>query len=304
MKTLKVITIAMGFAALYFVAPQSHAQIHVATDGDVGIGTTGPSAKLDIYTTGTSTYRGLENYNYYSGSSWKYGLYNYVSDDGTSGRYGLYSRTYSPSGNSSTHYGTYNYSAVRTSSTGYGLYNYTSSYEGNGTRYGLYNYMWCSSSTDGTGNRYALYSGVSGACDGGTSYAGYFAGNVYVSGTVTSTSDESKKKDVTSLESAVGILAQLSPKTYNYIDDGNLNLPSEKQYGFLAQDLEEVLPELVKEVDVFGEPVEDEEGNFGDPAELGTIKSVNYQALIPILVKAVQEQQAEIDALKAELAKK
>ena len=47
----------------------------------------------------------------------------------------------------------------------------------------------------------------------------------------------------------------------------------------LAQDIEEVFPELVSE-------------NNG-------IKSVNYQGLVPVLINALKDQQSEIDELKS-----
>ncbi len=306
MKQVKFVfsTLVLFFFLLNF--DQVQAQLHVDSDGEVGIGTTAPSARLDVYSSNATTRYGIENRNYYTGTSYKYGIYNYANSSGTSGRYGLYNLTYGPSGNTSAHRGIYNYGTTYTSTTAYGTYNYLYSYGGNGVRYALYNYLGCSSG-DGTGTRYGLYSGISTACDGGTAWAGYFSGNVYVSGTVTQTSDARMKQNVTSLNGALGIVAQLKPKTYDYVVDEDLSLPTEKQYGFLAQDLEQVLPELVKDVETLGAPTlkeGGEEGEMNDPEVTGTIKSVNYTALIPILVQAIQEQQAEIEELKAELAKK
>lgn len=306
MKQVKFIfsTLVVFFFLLNF--DQAQAQLHVDAAGEVGIGTTAPFGRLDVYNSNSTTYYGIRNRNYYSGTSYKYGLYNYTNASGTSGRYGLYNLTYGPSGNSAIHRGIYNYGITYTSSIGYGTYNYLYSGGGNGTRYGMYNYLSCSSA-DGTGNRYGLYSGVSTLCDGGTAWAGYFVGNVYVSGTVTQSSDSRLKKNITGLNGALSIVSQLKPKTYDYVVDEDLSLPTEKQYGFLAQDLEKVLPELVKDVETLSAPTlkeGGEEGEMTDPEVTGTIKSVNYTALIPILVQAIQEQQAEIDELKAELAKK
>ncbi len=301
MKIIQKTFFALMLVALVFGGNEIEAQLHVDAQGEVGIGTTSPSSRLHVNNSGS--YRSAYLYNSYSGTTTKYGLYNYVSSAGTGGRYGMYNSV-SSNAASSFHYGNMNYNWVYATGTGYGLYNYMYNYAGNGTRYGLYNYMGCSSTGDGTGNRYALYSSVSIACDGGTRYAGYFNGDVYVSGTITSTSDAAKKTNVQELNGAVGILSQLEPKTYNYKQDADLALPDEKQYGFLAQDIEQVLPELVKTVETMSEPGELEEGQEFTPEVTGEIKTVNYIALIPILVEAIQEQQAEIDALKAELAKK
>ena len=62
----------------------------------------------------------------------------------------------------------------------------------------------------------------------------------------------------------------------------NANTPTTLQYGFIAQELEKVLPELV---------------NDGDDG----YKTVNYIGVIPVLTQAMQEQQAEIEQLCSEL---
>ena len=60
-----------------------------------------------------------------------------------------------------------------------------------------------------------------------------------------------------------------------------------KQIGVVAQEFEEVFPGLVEDKEV--------------PDEEGTTKTVKYSVLVPILVKAMQEQQAIIDDLKSRL---
>jgi hypothetical protein len=73
----------------------------------------------------------------------------------------------------------------------------------------------------------------------------------------------------------------LQSKQFNYIDS-----PKDTQFGFLAQELEKVYPELVYGV-----------------SENDTIGSINYLGLIPLLVEVVQKQQKEIDQLKKEIKK-
>lgn len=298
MKKLNQIPVLLAaFAVMFFLAPQAEAQLHVAPTGEVGIGTTtNTTSKLHIYNS-NSEYRGIYNYTNYNGSSWIYGMYNYASGSGTGGRYGLYSYSYSPTSSNSSHRGMYNYSYLGSNTTNYGFYNYANAASGTATRYGLYNYLYCGSNT---GTKYALYSSVS--CGG--NYAGYFNGNLYVAGAVTQTSDASKKTNVEELNNATTLIKALAPKTYDYIEDADLALPTEKQYGFLAQELEKVLPELVQTVDVPGSPIVDETGENPEmegETEGSTIKSVNYMALIPILVKALQEQEVRIADLEKQL---
>ena len=69
--------------------------------------------------------------------------------------------------------------------------------------------------------------------------------------------------------------------------------------GFIAQDMEEVLPEVVQH-EVLSESQRnayEEEGR--EPGE--DMYSMNYSELIPVLVKAIQEQQVEIEKLKAKI---
>lgn len=277
MKRLKVCFNAiLVLVAAMVITPSLQAQLHVAADGDVSIGTTIPTGKLYVI-------------NDAGGTAVKYGLYNTVTSNGTGSRYGLSNIVYGSSGNS-LHYGLRNYNYVYASSTSMAQYNYLICNEGNGTRYGLYNVLNCATGC-GTGSKYALYSSIGSTCGG---YAGYFSGDVYVSGTITSTSDAAKKTNINDFTGALSIITQLKPKTYNYKVDADLALPTEKQYGFLAQELEQVLPELVKEIETLGQGAPDKEGNL-EPIVTGEIKTVNYIALIPILVQGMQEQQKTID---------
>jgi hypothetical protein len=142
---------------------------------------------------------------------------------------------------------------------------------------------------------------------GGT-YAGYFAGNVYSTGSYVS-SDGKLKQNITELGSALELITKLQPRQYEFRQDGNfklMNLPEGKHYGLIAQDLEQVLPALVKETEF--DPnilnVPDSSGkrlNDTSASEKITFKAVNYTELIPILVKGMQEQEANNKALRVEL---
>lgn len=164
---------------------------------------------------------------------------------------------------------------------------------GSGYRYGGYFI-----GANGTAGNYGIYATALGPA-GSTKYAGYFNGNVYVYGTIYQTSDERLKLNIKELDSSLDKVCRLKPKTYIYRLDGAMGraLPEGNQIGLLAQDVQEVFPELVKEV-----PVADPASSQKDKSD-GTALSLNYIALIPVLVKAIQEQQAQIDDLKARLAK-
>lgn len=115
-------------------------------------------------------------------------------------------------------------------------------------------------------------------------YAAYFSGNIYCTGSYLP-SDEILKENIQPLHNALDKVMQLDIKTYNFKQELTaLNLPTCMQYGFTAQNIEAVFPELVKL-----NPAKGEE----QPIEF---KVVNYSGMIPVLTKALQEQQALLNA--------
>ncbi len=121
----------------------------------------------------------------------------------------------------------------------------------------------------------------------GPNYAGYFNGDVF-SVTGYFASDKKIKKNIEPIVNALELLNKIQPKKYQFDNTvfPTLNLPVDREnYGVIAQDLEQVLPSLVKET-----PVPD--GNKGMLD--ATIKTVNYTELIPILIQAVKDQQVQI----------
>jgi len=78
-------------------------------------------------------------------------------------------------------------------------------------------------------------------------------------------------------------------KKYKY-----LNLPEGDQYGFLASNVQSSFPELVHET-----AKQYPAGKNSN--KVATYSEVDSKDLIPVLVAAVKEQQAEIDLLKKEI---
>ena len=79
----------------------------------------------------------------------------------------------------------------------------------------------------------------------------YVTGSVYATGAVTSASDARFKRDVRAIEDPLAIARALEPVTFEFRRDEfpARDFPAETQAGFLAQDLESVLPHLVSEDD-------------------------------------------------------
>ncbi|MHC1776313.1 MAG: tail fiber domain-containing protein [Lentimicrobium sp.] len=115
-------------------------------------------------------------------------------------------------------------------------------------------------------------------------YAGYFSGNVYCTGSY-QPSDEKLKDNIQPMENSLDKIMQLDVLTYHYKASGfpELNLPTDRQNGFTAQNIESVFPELVKV-----NPAKKEQ-----PVDF---KAVNYTGLIPVLTAAIQEQQKQLEA--------
>lgn len=115
-------------------------------------------------------------------------------------------------------------------------------------------------------------------------------GNIYLSGqgnadfsaginaaAFNQTSDARLKKNVTTLTSGLSMVNRLRGVRYNWKDESK----PQAKIGFIAQEVEEILPELV---------VTKEDG----------FKAVNYAEMTAVLVEAVKELSTQVEALKAE----
>ncbi len=134
-----------------------------------------------------------------------------------------------------------------------------------------------------------------------TKWAGYFPGDTYVGGTIFSPSDEQFKQNVQDLsgDAAVDRLQHLQPKTYVFDQDqfGFMHLAKDEQLGLLAQNVEEVLPQLVARVH---QPARlDSAGTVVTPEV--DFRALNYQGFIPLLIAGFKAQQATIASLQDQI---
>lgn len=105
-------------------------------------------------------------------------------------------------------------------------------------------------------------------------------------------SDKRLKKDIQSLSSALDKVMKMNPVSYHWIKGDN-----HTHLGFLAQELETVLPEVVRK------PEAARTGYDGrTPPTDEDMYAVNYSEIIPVLVKAIQEQQTQIKKLEQKIA--
>jgi hypothetical protein len=113
---------------------------------------------------------------------------------------------------------------------------------------------------------------------------------ITVTGDVNSTSDIRYKKNIEPIDNALEKVQSLNGVTFDWDNDAfeeteDTKKPefTERATGVIAQDVEKVLPEAVRE---------NEDG----------FKNVAYGNMVGLLIEAIKEQQTQIDELKAEVA--
>ena len=113
---------------------------------------------------------------------------------------------------------------------------------------------------------------------------------------LTQTSSKKYKKNIVSLtdDEAKKIL-ELRPVTYDFKDEDC----GKHMRGFIAEEVDKVIPELVKHTNVYKNVKcdKDSDSNKGDEV------SLDYTMIIPYLTKMIQLQQKQIDELKNEIDK-
>ena len=145
--------------------------------------------------------------------------------------------------------------------------------------YGVYGRTWFPSS----GDNYGIYGHATNSGSGGA-YAGYFSGDIHVTGDITydgsiyNPSDIRLKENIAPLENAGEKISSLKAVYFNYKDKS----PSDREIGVIAQDVEKVLPELVS-------------------TNSDGYMAVDYTKLAPVLIEAVKDLMAENKQLKQRL---
>jgi hypothetical protein len=114
-------------------------------------------------------------------------------------------------------------------------------------------------------------------------------GDLHLTGTIFGTSfsasDIRKKENIRNLESQLSNISKIQPRRFDW------KKPQKHQFndiGFIAQEIQEVLPEVVVEGDI-------------GPKNEDKYLHVAYSKLTPVLVKAIQEHQSILDDLEQRL---
>lgn len=141
----------------------------------------------------------------------------------------------------------------------------------------------------GASLNYGVYGTVTGS---GTKYGVYSNGNFGGTGSYLYTSDKKLKKNIKPLQNVMDKIMQLKPAVYDFRvgEFGAMNLAEGKHFGFLAQEVQDVFPDLVSR-QAFPPQYNEKQEKTADAIEyLG----LNYTELIPVIIEGMQEQQKTI----------
>ena len=100
------------------------------------------------------------------------------------------------------------------------------------------------------------------------------------SGNVTAYSDSRLKTDISTINDALGTVGKLRGVNYKWLRSGQSDI------GVIAQEVEAVVPEVVKTTEVAGLDGMEE------------VKSVDYGRLVGVLINAINELKSEVEELK------
>ena len=186
-------------------------------------------------------------------------------------------------GISNAYYGVYGQTSATASSAGVygrgygavlaGEFNYSYSY-------GIYGYNSFSGTNGYLGGQHGVY-GYSGTL--GTGYAVY--ANGYAGGTSgwQTLSDKRYKRNINALTNSLSTVVRLKGVTYDFRYDEfpDKNFDRNRQVGLIAQEVLEVLPEVVR-------------------LEHDGYYSVSYEKIVPVLIEAIKELEQKVSILRSE----
>lgn len=135
---------------------------------------------------------------------------------------------------------------------------------------------------------------------GCSAFAARFDGDILYSGYLGHVADIAVKSNVQPITGAMNLLKLLLPKRFQYNTSAypQLRLPEGSHIGLVAQDVEVVLPTLVKSVN---RPAKvDGQGVITEPSVV--TKTVNYVELVPLLIAAVKELDGRLQATQAQVS--
>lgn len=276
-------------------------------DKGVGIGVFDPKAKLDVYHEDFSSLPriGIQSRIIVNSQANTYGIRADVLPTTGSAQASISSAVYGTARNMRAARGVHGAARVDEISIGngtnaYGLYGSAIVQNGDDTQaaigvYGIANAI----NTPTPAGVMAVYGNLQAPLGTTNAWGGYFNGDVFTTGSYLP-SDEHLKSNVEPVSGAMELIGSLVPRTYSFKTEEypQMNLPQGERIGLLSQEVQEVLPALVKRAVL---PAQlDSTGEQVYPAV--EFLSLNYTELIPLLIAGFKEQSARIDEQNARLA--
>ena len=248
----------------------------ISSSGNVGFNTTSPTSYFYYKTPGT-----MNDWNVHFESDYDDGLGRFYNTTSTNESRVLMGAT-EYTGSSYLASAVIGLALASSGSGGIGVYGSTNSEDA----YGMYA---------------NLYNGTSSSVAGWALYADGWAGGLKSWQNV---SDKRLKKNIVTIDGALDKVMKLRGVEYNF-DDTNfpgIDLDEDsKQIGFIAQEVEEIFPELVREANITSSK-EAERVGMKDQKPSYKVKTLSYTDLIPVLTEAIKEQQKTIESLELRIA--
>jgi Chaperone of endosialidase len=160
-------------------------------------------------------------------------------------------------------------------------------YDGNvsNTAYSAYNVLYLTSGYQQVSSNNIILqpsgSGMVGIDTTGPSYTLHVNGSVAGTSAYNNLSDIRLKTNIKPIDYGLDAVMKLNPIGFNWIDEDQA-WKKQRQIGLVAQDVEPIIPEVVTTAN-----------------DAMHTKSIAYGSLVPVLIKAMQQQQAEIITLQA-----
>ncbi len=167
--------------------------------------------------------------------------------------------------------------------------------ETSSSTWGAYGVWGTATNNGGTGIAIGVYGTSNAGSSSGTRYGVYASGDLAYTGALIPLSDRKFKTDIATIRNSLGLIMSLNPRTYHFKTDEfpTMNLSPGIQYGLIAQEVEEIIPDIISENTYIGNP--------DDPNDDVHYKGLEYTKLIPIIIGAVQEQQDIIHTLESKI---
>ena len=115
-------------------------------------------------------------------------------------------------------------------------------------------------------------------------YQGYFEGIVAATNDVIAfqSSDKRLKTNIQKIDKPLEKILKLNGVSFEWKRDIDEKVENKTNIGVIAQEVEKVLPEIVKKRD-------------------NDYLAIKYEQLVPVLIEGIKEQQKQIDELKKKL---